>query len=283
MKKAVILLVVFIATILLASCEKEEIPVKAPEKIRIFIGAQSSLKSTASESSSEVKNGDTVSFPRGINALMYAENQYGQAVSGNWCVAQKVSDNPSNYYDEFSERFSYDAGDQFARKFGEYGIYKVSFGKFVNFGVTDTLLSFYVYIKGAPGKIGDNPENGSIFRLEKKELYDKDSKLCKRIFVYFKYQNSVADQQAYANLWVYKDMADMADIYKQPISFKATRWPFSKEKYYYFIFDPSQYSGYSYKVRFEISDNGGKTGAVDPNTYISSWTNSRDGIEFSLQ
>jgi len=253
-----------------------ENPVENSE-VKIFVKSQSNLKSGAESSASEMKDGDTISFPRDINVLMYAEDQNGKAVIGNWKIELVKDDCPVGYS---ANDMNWYNGDQIAHKFLNQGIYKVSFGKFVDWGNNlQVITSFYVYVGGIPGKVGDDYNNNSIFRMEKRELFGNDGKKHKLFFVFFKYAKPLSPaDEAIATLIIRKDNNSS----NCGISFfkKMDKWQFSNDNYYYCVIDAEQENreGENYKMLFQISG-----GLVDPNNYASSWTNGGDGIVFSLQ
>ncbi len=289
MKKRIVIVMVILGAFF-ASCQKENLPIIKKGKVRIFLSAQGSNNQFKSEQkSSEVKSGDTVEFPRNINILMYAEDENGQAIRGNWDISLEQSDNPIGYSSPNQEE-NY-SGDQISNDFKEYGIYKVSFGKFINYGSIDVLINFYVRINGVPGKVGDGYNNNYIFRMEKKELYNfsnGQSSLKKLFFIYFKYRKNILEKQAYMQLSLHHN-----GIGRMLSSVKLKKWEFSKENYYYCIIDPQQIrkelgkgvtmDGSYYQALFIITDNNGQGGLVDPNNYVSSWSNYSDGIDFSFQ
>ncbi|MFA4941441.1 MAG: hypothetical protein WC582_02490 [Patescibacteria group bacterium] len=285
MKKSVLFVAILVIVAMLSGCKKSETPepefaqtqVQTPkEKVKIFISRGEKSGSI------QIAAGDTVSSPIDINNFMYAEDLFGQPLKGNWEIIQEVSDNPDNYQSTSAQN-SYN-GDQIAHRFEEYGLYKVIFGKFVNWQTTDTLMVFYIAVNGIPGKVGDGPQDNSIFRMEKKELYAAGGGFEKIFFVYFKYEAPITENQAYLNLLSFVDgVAGYYNFY----CIKAKKWPLSNSTvgtYYYFVMNSDTLSNNIsyYKACYLISNDGGFSGMVDANTYVSSWTNGLDGIEFSL-
>jgi len=248
-----------------------ENPVENSE-VKIFLKSQNGLKSST-ESPSEMKDGDTISFPCDINVLMYAEDQNGQPISGNWNMVAVKSDCPAGYYTSSTNQSSNE--DQMMGNFTECGVYKVFFhvytGTSSNGGLYSNIVkTFYISIEGTPGKTGDN-----IFRLEKKTFNNTVTGETKKLlYVYYKFSTGDSNE-TYA--FLYKN----AGTEYAPQNIKMKRWPFSKENYYYFTLEEDSTAN-CYAVFFFLSTAPIHGGKCDANQYLSSFLDrSENRIKFA--
>lgn len=272
MKKVTLAILLIFA---FTSCQKEKIKPENPtqntvvEKVKIFF-QESGQKST---SSIEVENGDTVhpvcNNIRDVYYMMYAENESGQAISGNWSIILEYDDNPAGYTSQY--RQTYLTGEQVSNKFKEYGLYKVSFSRKLS-----VQKVFYVLINGLPGKTGDEIEGDYIFRLEKKKLF-KDNALHILYFVYFKYDEFIPDESL-AGCYLMAQR-DTCVWFMKPVK----RWLYYKEEtYFYFTIDPETENGLNYLASFYITDPITGYLVINENNFRSEWTDNERGIKFIL-
>ena len=279
--KKLLSIVFIVAGILIAlvSCKKsEDFTSVQKEQVRIFTSSpdQSGLKSASV--GTQIFDGDTIDQPRDINCLTWAVTEFGEPISGEWRVDLVYSDfldMPQGNYATSTFVKLY-AGSQIANKFIECGLYKITFGKFVNYSVTETLLTYYARVGGIPGKVGDGYENNYIFRIEKKSLFNYETlKQEDLIFLYYKFYLAPKP----GNAWCFLTLRINGQNRSTQHSMK--KWQFSNEGYYYLLLPVT--SGVEYYQAVFVLSNDGLSGPVDVNTNKSSWNKDGDGIYFSIQ
>jgi hypothetical protein len=276
------IIVALLASIM--SCTKEdEIPAPS-EKVKIFASAlpsQDGLKSATTNT--EVALGDTVWFPRDVNSLMWAVDQFGLPANGAWKIEMIKTDimilfQESSGYNPIGRYTSY-FGDQIAHKFPEIGLYRISFGQLTDANKMGEEFFFFVRVSGTPGKVGDKDYNNNIFRMENKVMTDTSTReLRSLIFIYFKFssEQKMDPEKAYCFLTSFKKDGS---VISTPMRLK--RWQFSRD-YYYLVIPPDSESTGQYRVVFMVSDTQGFDGYADQNNYRSSWWG-KYGIEFAAQ
>jgi len=256
------------------SCNQEE-PPEPVTKISIFVSSSPSsdgLKSATPPT--PVIEGDTIFFPRDVPVLMWATNENGLAVKGNWDIRMMKSEfsfTPSSF-NPIGTNFI-DFGDQTARAFPEIGIYRVSF-----ISTNNSQIVFYVKIYGNPGKVGDDEANNFIFRMENKTVRNTTTyELHNLTFVYFKYAGELEPGQAYCYLKLFlKNGSERTE------ALQMMKWPFGQD-YYYFVIYPDQKQELTghFQAIFIVSKTGGFSGYLDSNNQRSSWW-TKYGIQFGV-
>ena len=208
------LLLLFMAMIALVftSCNKDEETVLNPvQKIKVFMSAlakENTLKSASTSSSNEateIQNGDTADVYQlvNINAILTAENEYGNKADGAWSFKMIEGD---NLYERFDDGSSYYAEQSIISiKMQTLGLYVATF--IPKFGD-----SFVMYIRntGIPGEVGDVFKNDYSFRLER-AMFNYNSYPNKKGFTFFikstfrEFDNSIYDPSLENNYFVIID------------------------------------------------------------------------------
>lgn len=275
MKKLSAIVIFMGILIALVSCKKsEDFSPAQKEQVKIFFKSVSSSQLKSGSVDIQVKLGDTINSPINVNAIVYAEDANGKAIKVNWAIYSIKNDNPINLFTELQpDNWNV---DQTSLMFPEYGIYKVSVAK------ENVQFDFFVKVFGIPGKIGDESENNSIFRLEKKNLTVLGGSGAKHrlLFIYYKFANTNwLNRKPQAYLSIYRNLQ------RTSTTRELLKWPFPKDKsdnYYYFVLDLEKSTdlGDYYEAGFEIAESNGGFG--DDNVYRSSWSSGTGPIEFSI-
>jgi uncharacterized protein (TIGR02145 family) len=251
MKK--VLFFLFMTVIL--SCQKADLnddamPLTfAPMPIKIFAKNSESLK--------QIIFGDSVQAIRDVNLLFFSEDDGYEPINCHW----KFSFQPLLGEEMVTTAY----GDQISFKPIHYGLYHV----FVSLDPGNTFIvsEFYLLINGVPGKIGDSPENNSIFRMEKKRLENG------YLFweVYYKYQFQLNDAAlAFTELSIY----DMNGAQLSQETFNLSKSAINQD-YYYFLM-PHNNAALT-RLKFKSNFNGEIF--VDLNNYLSVFSD-HVGINF---
>ena len=278
MKKLLSLVSIAVGILIaLASCEKNEDIITQKEQIKIFISAPQlndglRSSSTTSTECTEIANGDTISISsRDINSIIWAENNYGEAIKGKWnaeLLKTDYSEEIPNY--PLNQVFGYSGSDymsQISFKFPEFGLYKISVGKFKDkYDRTGFYpdITFYIKVVGIPGLVGDDFQNKYIFRIEKKHLIK--ALVSENIFVvYYKYAKN------YKDYYCWLENIDSFPTIKET-KIKMKKWPYnSGDNYQYVVI--KGISG-TYQLNFMGANdqcNGISCGICDQNATNSSW------------
>ena len=236
MKNSVIFLMIlcFLGTSCLTSCKKDNYlektvktvsPTKTDVKIFTF-GSDSNDGLKASAIQREIKNGDTVSYPRGANVLIWVKDAKGNPFYARWNGWMVKNDYPDYCY---NNKFAIgESGDQIVTNFPDNGIYEI----FIMDNGFNVVSKFYVLIDDVPGKNGDKKDNNFIFRVEVKTLNTTHGPR-DIIFVYYKYEMVINPVDAYAFLDLFKNGQIIYGNWAIPVK----KYPFSKDNYYYFTID----------------------------------------------
>ncbi|MCF7820799.1 MAG: hypothetical protein K9M44_05045 [Candidatus Pacebacteria bacterium] len=240
------------------SCQKEELinpPDNQQEDIKIFYG-NGGLKSTGLN----VLNGDTILMNRDVNSLFWAEKQNGAPVELYWSVWQDKSDDPPYFFHPPSNLES----DQIAYSPSDLGYYKF---RVYDYQGGNLLLTFYAFVSGIPGKVGDDAQNNYTFRMEKKSYYFwQNPPADQRLFFYFRSDEVLDLNESFALVqgWPGVDTLELKS------------YPFLPEgQYYYTVVDmPDD------EIQAQISFFKGPY-FTHPKCYASSWSNN-GWISFSI-
>ena len=282
MKKLVsMVLMGFAILVALVSCKKMDdlVPVqKERATIHMATKDQASLKSASVDMG--IADGDTVDGVFDIETLMWVD-KYGAKFSGKWKIELVNSDFSGNTHIlvDMNTFTNFYTGDQISNVFSEHGLYKVTYGRFVTYDMSEVLATIYVRVNGIPGRVGDGHENDFIFRMEKKTLFNPQSQKWEDlIFLYFKYEMVPQDGAA----WCLLESANSNLSY--PSQFSLKRWPFSSEQYYYLILRPEPgvraYTALFAHAMDQTIANSGYY--VDVNNQKSSYNRHGKGIEFAI-
>lgn len=272
-------LVSFMVVLSATACEKEDIEdIIAKEQIKIFMsmsseGSEEINNELKSGTTKEVFNGDTILIhSRSVNALIWAENKFGEEIKGAWRASllttdfsSELSEYPLNYI------FGYSGADyvsQMSFKFPEFGVYEISIGKYedrYNHTGYQSKITFYIKVIGTPGFMGDDFRNNCIFRIEKKYL--NKSLVGENVFViYYKYNGK------YKGYYCWLEDIEYYPAIKRR-SIKMQKWPYSRpgDDYQYLVIKGLKGS---YTLNFMGTDDqcdGINCGILDQNAIKSSW------------
>jgi hypothetical protein len=294
MKKQCYFFLLVIMALLFFSCEEKENVITQEEPVKIFVSVPQSedlkdeSKSYSAEPATtekiEIANGDTVSIhARDLNSFMWAENYFGEAIKGSWRAELLETDYSSAVPNYPLDRIFVHSGSnyvsQISFKFPEFGLYKISAGKFQDrYNRTGfyTEVTFYVKVVGIPGLVGDNFRNKYIFRMEKKHLIK--SFVSENVFViYYKYHGDFKGHYC----WL-ENINNYPTIKRTEVKMK--KWPYSRpgDDYQYAVI--KGLSG-TYVLDFVGTDdqcNGINCAFSDQNAIESSWWNDNGGIIISI-
>lgn len=242
--------------VVIISCQKDDLndhqvePISPESKVSIY------LQGDDLKSSKEIVFGDTIEILRDLNVLVFAETEENNPVQCYWKFAFHPllgEEVVSSYY-----------GDQVSHKLSEYGLYHVTVA--LDPGLNFIISEFYLLTNGIPGRIGDSPENNSIFRIEKRRL--ENGYLHWEI--YFKYYTQLDNGQGFVEYSTFNSLGDQLS----QLTFDLTRSIINPD-YFYFVMPNNQAA----VTRLAFMANIAGEISVDLNNWLSSFN---DGVSINF-
>lgn len=247
MKKLVMLSSIFI--IFLTSCQKEKSVTLEKAKFQIFYGAKN-LKSSA-DSVVNIVNNDTIVLTRDLHTLFWAEDELGAPIKLSWNITQIESDDPPYCFVQSKDLHE----NQIAYRPNDLGYYEFKISKHY---LGETLLKFYAYVPGIPGKVGDDFNNDFIFRMEKKSYYLWSNPPAEnKMFIYFRASELLDLSKAYALINGWNEISKV----------NLKEYPFANSgEYYYIVLDCPNHEVWAEISFYRQQD------VILERSYASSWS-----------